>query len=258
MSLADTEIDYTLTKGRVLYAHFDIEADGPSPAFNSMLSIGIVFTEASTGKIVHEFLGDFEPLDNHETDQATMTEFWERDENNRKELQRIRDNSRPLFDVMSDLNDTIKAMQAKRVTWVARPSAYDWQWLNYYQNVYLHEGGSGSLTGNPKRQAFKAIDASTMRDIYQDQWGLGRKEMDEVCKEWTSDTGFNMTHNPLDDARYQAVIFHRLLTELSRNKRNQRILDSKCPINYWDWMGNVALLTTGLFIGYKISSIDFQ
>ena len=78
-----------------------------------------------------------------------MKDFWERDENNRSELKRIRDNARPSVKVMSDLNDLIKNMKPRRITWVARPSAYDWQWLNYYQNVYLHSGGSGSLIGNP-------------------------------------------------------------------------------------------------------------
>ena len=33
----------------IIYAHFDIEADGPSPAMNNMISLGISFTD-SQGK----------------------------------------------------------------------------------------------------------------------------------------------------------------------------------------------------------------
>jgi len=45
----------------VLYAHFDIEADGPGTASNNMISLGIVFTD-SKGVEVDSFLGDMEPL----------------------------------------------------------------------------------------------------------------------------------------------------------------------------------------------------
>ena len=201
-----------------VFAHIDIEADGNSPYANNMISLGVVFTD-KTGKIVGEFLGDIQELPNHKADPSCITEFWERDENNRKELQRIRENARPAFDVMKDLNKYIADMNPKRVTWVARPAAYDWQWINYYQNYYLSKGGKGSLINHPKRQAFKSVDASTMRDIFMSQWNLKRDQMEEQCKEWTKDCGFKMTHNPLDDARYQAVIYHKIFDALSENKK---------------------------------------
>lgn len=246
-----TENTTNTTSGKNILAHFDIEADGPSPAYNSMLSIGVVFTD-SEGNFVQEFLGDFEPLEGHEEDEATMKEFWDRDENNRNELQRIRDNARPVVEVMTELNELVKNLGARRVTWVARPSAYDWQWLNYYQNVYLHEGGTLSLTGNPKRQAFKATDASTMRDIYQAQWNLDRKAMDARCKEWTESFDFNMTHNPLDDARYQSVVYHEIFKALSENKSDEAERQSKCPIDYWSWLGNGSIFAAGLLIGSRM------
>lgn len=199
-----------------LFAHFDVEADGPSPAFNSMLSIGVVVTDQS-GVFVDEFLGDFEPMVGKQEDSQTMTEFWSK---NTQELSRIRENAKPVMTVMKNLNDFVCGLKSKRITWVARPAAYDWQWLNYYQHYFLGNGGEGSLTGNPTRQAFKAIDASTMRDIYQVQWGLNVQQMDARCKEWTDESGFKMTHNPLDDARFQAVIYHKLFDALSSNKAN--------------------------------------
>ena len=45
----------------VLFAHFDVEADGPSTATNNMISLGIVFTDPN-GVEVDSFLGDMEPL----------------------------------------------------------------------------------------------------------------------------------------------------------------------------------------------------
>ena len=200
------------------YANFDVEADGPSPAFNSMLSLGVVITD-SDGNIISEFLGDFEQFPGKIEDPATMNEFWYRDENNKKELARIRKNAKPITMVMKSLNEFLRNLNAKRITWVARPAAYDWQWLNYYQHYYLGNGGTGSLLGgDPKRQAFKAVDASTMRDIYQIQWGLNPAQMDAKCKEWTDASGFKMTHNPLDDARFQAVVYHKLFDALGGRK----------------------------------------
>ena len=60
--------------GSILFAHFDIEADGPSPALNNMISIGVVFTNQK-GDEVGNFLGDIEPLDGHAEDSATIKEF---------------------------------------------------------------------------------------------------------------------------------------------------------------------------------------
>jgi hypothetical protein len=44
----------------MLYCHFDVEADGPDPLNNSMISIGITFTDCK-GKELNSFLGDFHP-----------------------------------------------------------------------------------------------------------------------------------------------------------------------------------------------------
>ena len=194
----------------VLFAHFDIEADGPSPAFNNMISIGIVFTNTD-GKVVDEFLGDFKPLLNHPEDADTMKHFWYRDENNRAELKRIQENAKDAMETMDDLNNFLKKLKAKRINWVARPAAYDWQWLNYYFHLYKNENPKAIPIG------FKAICARTMRDVYQAQFGVGRKEMEKIAKKWAGDE--SMTHNPLDDARFQAKVYHALYNELLNSKK---------------------------------------
>ena len=70
---------------------------------------------------------------------------------------------------------------------------------------------------NAKFQVFKAVCASTMRDVYQAQFGLNRKEMEARAKKWVGELA--MTHNPLDDARYQAKLYHKLHEALSSNKK---------------------------------------
>jgi hypothetical protein len=109
-----------------------------------MISLGIVFSD-DNGNEVGSFLGDFKNLPGHTPDPNTMTEFWERDESNRAELARIRSNARCMFSVMKDLYDTIDSLNTKRIVWVARPAAYDWQWLNYYHNLYVLVDNTANL-----------------------------------------------------------------------------------------------------------------
>lgn len=115
-----------------------------------------------------------EPLPGHEPEQATMKEFWMRDERNRAE-------ARPAMEVMSALHK--KLASVGRVVWVARP-------------------GSGSTT-TPTRSSSESLGSrrtsprvqGRVRDIYQAQFG--RK---------VEDLGLQMTH----DARYQAKLYEAL------------------------------------------------
>jgi len=200
---------------KVVYGSFDIEADGPSPLLNNMLSIGVVFTDAETGEVVGNFLGDIEPLPGHEPDEATMKEFWERDDNNRAELKRIRANAKPAGEVMQALENHLKALMKKgytKVKWVARPAAYDWQWLNCYYQYY-----AANIPNKVLSIGFKAICCSTIRDLYMSRHGLNYKEMNALCDEWAGDSA--MTHNPLDDAMYQSKVFHALIQKMNSVKK---------------------------------------
>ena len=188
-----------------VFGHFDIEADGPSPAHNNMISLGVVFTNAK-GEVVQEFQADLKPLPNHFEDDDTMKNFWNANPENQAEYKRIKDNEVDAKNAMQALETIIGTLKVKRVVWVARPAAYDWQWLNYYWHYAQLKSSLG----------FKATCASTMRDIYQAQFGLNREQMEAQVKEWAGKEA--MTHNPLDDARFQAKIFHALEAALRANK----------------------------------------
>jgi hypothetical protein len=124
---------------KMLFCHYDIEADGPSPMHNNMIAIGVTFTD-KTGKELDSFLGDISPLQGHVPDKDTM-DWWNGDENKRRELKRIQDNARPVVEVMRDMANKINRLMKdhglKRMIWLARPASYDWQWVNCYWNEYL-------------------------------------------------------------------------------------------------------------------------
>lgn len=191
-----------MSKGLV-FASVDIEADGPNPMTNSMLSIGIVFTD-ETGKILHEYGADLEPLKGHHADPLTLMEFWSQHQD---EWKRIRQNAQYAGDVMRKIHDLcVSRFKDYKVVWVARPAAYDWQWVSSYANLYLGD----------KWKYFKAECISTMRNIYWEMIKPEKKEDQDAAwsefkgyiAKWTEGTA--MTHNALDDARYQAALFHGL------------------------------------------------
>jgi len=181
-----------MSKGLV-YASIDIEADGPNPMKNNMVSIGIVFTDES-GKILHEYEADLKPLEGHEPDPITMDEFWSKHES---EWARIQREGRDYKDVMLEIYDlcTIR-FKDHNVKWLAKPAAFDWQWVSSY--AYLAFGYQWPY--------FKATCISTLKNLYWDLTNLSREEMSAKEAEWTK--GTSMTHRAVDDARYQAALYH--------------------------------------------------
>lgn len=189
----------------LVYASVDIEADGQNPMRNNMRSIGIVFTD-ETGKILHEYLGDIKPLKGHEPDPATMEEFWSKHQD---ELARINKNSRPYQEVMLEIFELVNIrFKDHKVEWIAAPAAYDWAWVSAYAHLYLEEADFKPLP-------HKAKCISTVRGLYWDLHpNLTRKQLNERITEWTK--GTKLTHCAVDDARYQAAMFHALMRELKR------------------------------------------
>ena len=59
-----------------IFAHFDIEADGPTPATSNMINIGCVFTDKN-GTIIHEICIDLLPRIGYHGDADTL-KWWSR------------------------------------------------------------------------------------------------------------------------------------------------------------------------------------
>jgi hypothetical protein len=106
---------------------------------------------------------------------------------------------------MRDLTRFYDDLKAKgySVKWVARPAAYDWQWLNTYYHEFRPAGH--------KKIGFKAHCISTLMWVYCEQ-NPDYGDYDALMKELTE--GLEMTHNPLDDARYQSKMAFNLCERL--------------------------------------------
>lgn len=186
-----------------LYLSFDIEADGPSPCLNNMLSLGICgMTE--TGEIVYKYCENIKQLDNHVIDPDTKSEFWDK---NPELWIKVNENQISCVVAMQKLSDDLLELHGKgyTFTWIAMPAAYDWQWLNYYWNYAAKN--CADMKG--QKLGFKAECLSTAWNTYIKLTKKNRAESNEL---WESVYGVNPSkHNAYYDALHQGNVYIYLL-----------------------------------------------
>jgi len=189
-----------------IFGHFDIEADGPTPATSNMINIGIVFT-GSAGNILGEICVDIKPRIGFRGDASTIA-WWSHPDRINEYNRILRDGIDPVA-AMDSVNTKILEIVGKtKLVWVARPAAYDWMFLKCYWDLYKCHNPNAYDIG------FSATCLSSIREIWKMFSGLNGKDIDNYFKRWTQD--LVMTHNGLDDARYQARIYHGIIQELQK------------------------------------------
>lgn len=186
----------------VLVLSFDIEADGDSPACNSMRSIGIAAKDEEGKK--YEFYRTLIPLEGHVVDKRCKEEFWDKNPEAWAEV-----NKNPVSPglAMIDLNEWLKELRNTfELQWVAYPAAYDWQWLNYYFCAFrpLMED-----------QVDIGFDVICLKTMFNEAWMTLRHYMPfqrskSQFKDKISMAHLFTAHNALDDAKRQLVMFHSL------------------------------------------------
>ena len=181
-----------------LYASFDIEADGSSPANNSMLSNGIVFFN-SNGTEIKSFQRNIKPLPDKTQEKRCMTEFWDKFPDVWKF---VNSNQITAIEFCQELETILLELEKTyQIIWVASPAAYDWQWLNSYYDKFKSQ--------NAPNIGFSAKCVSTLFWTYCRLNKINAKEDQEKLRETLSE-GFKHTHNPEDDAREQGKMFINL------------------------------------------------
>jgi hypothetical protein len=89
-------------------------------------------------------------------------------------------------------------------------------WLKTYSDEYQPLDGVCDI-------GFTATCASTMRHIWMEMKGISdNKAADVIFKKWQSDASeggaTGITHNALDDSRFQAIMYHGMDRELKQIK----------------------------------------
>jgi len=195
----------TTPKPRV-YFSFDIEADGPSPALNSMVSFGCVVFDES-GVEVDKMQANMLPLPEQTVDKRCKEEFWDK---NPEILKFVQTNPVDPSDFVKSLVQLYKKYKdvGHKIVWVANPAAYDWQWLKAYYEWF-------KCVEDPDI-GYSAKCIGTMLEVYR----LRMKWTDDQADEFEARTmkkleaPGHVAHNPEHDARVQGHFFFTLCNAL--------------------------------------------
>jgi len=196
------------TKNSEIFAHLCIESDG-----DSMINFGIVFSNRK-GEELDNICIDILPLVGRTPEKSKM-EWWMSDPERKKEYERIMENGLNFVDAMTKFNSELERIQKEfnpeKIEWIVHP-AFDWRFFKDYHEIYL------KLNPTAMEIAFKY---NCLYSIIDD-WKLFYKDDENKYynakmtgvffkQQWTN---LVRTHNALDDARYQAPIYHGILRDM--------------------------------------------
>ncbi len=171
-----------------LYFSTDIEADGPIPGDNSMLSIGTVVFD-SLGNELGDFTENLWPIDGAKEDPETM-KWWKTQP---EAWKAARANARNAWHVMDRYVQWVESFDALR-TFVAYPAGFDFTFVYWYCHHCVGRCPFG----------FQAID---MKSYSMALLGTKFKETTKrnMPKNWFPET--KHSHVAVEDAREQGLLF---------------------------------------------------
>jgi len=180
-----------------IYVSTDVEADGPIPGPNSMLSFASAAYRADK-TLVGTFEANLITLPNAEGDPKTM-EWWQ---SQPEAWAACRANPRDPASVMPEYVAWLKALPGKPV-FVAYPAAYDFMFVYWYMIKFAGE--------SPFSHSALDIKTFAMALLGGDYRASTKRNMP---REWFDDLPH--THVALDDAKGQGALFCNMLEARKR------------------------------------------
>lgn len=180
-----------------VFVSTDIEADGPIPGLNSMLSLGSA-AYAVDGELLDTFSVNLETLPGATTHPATeewwkqWPEAWE---------QARRDPQQPEV-AMGSYRDWLASLDGRPV-FVAWPAGFDFAFVNYYLLRFTGEAPFG----------FSALDIKSYAMALLQRSSYQRTTKDRVPARWV-EPGLRHNHVALDDALEQGALFMNMFREV--------------------------------------------
>lgn len=194
----------------------DIEADGPSPLANSMLSFASVACDV-TGRVLDEFEAVLTPRPDRQASPDTMA-WWDTQP---EAWKAATENPEPAAIVMPRYADWVESLPGYRV-FAAAPMVFDGLWMDHYLETFA---GTRVMGGPFKsRQIFRGggvcvyTMAGTLRGAEYLQWGMQR-----VPAAWYGH--IEHSHKAIDDARGFANVLAKLF-EISQNLEKHEATES--------------------------------
>lgn len=175
-----------------IYVSTDVEADGPIPGPNSMVSFASAAYTAEK-KLVSTFAANLLPLSGAAADPQTM-EWWQ---NHPRAWAACLENQRDPGEAMPAYVRWLKSLPGKPV-FVSYPAAYDFLFVYWYVMRFAGE--------SPFSHTALDIKTYAMALLGRDYWGTVKRNMPRT---WFDDLPH--THIALDDAIEQGALFCNML-----------------------------------------------
>ncbi len=177
-----------------IYISVDVETAGPIPADFALLSIGACLVDNPSISFYIELQPDRDNYSKEAMDIHGLS------------LDYLRKNGKPAKDAMQSFADWVKsiAVNDKRAVFVALNAPFDWMFINDYFHRYLGYNPFGH----------SALD---IKAYFMGQTGVewGQTSMQQMSRKLLEER--KLTHNALADARDQAEVFRKILTNSSRS-----------------------------------------
>lgn len=179
-----------------IFASFDIEATGPQPGRNSMISLGAVVIRED-GTELGRFYRNLKRLSEFDMDESTR-QFWEGE---KAAWVAATTNPEAPSVVMNDFNSFIGGFkdQGYIVSAAAYPASYDFKFLDHYSLQFAQGNAFGFTCLDMKSMAFGMLDLNFMQTIkrnFPDHW---------------HEKGYRHNHIAVDDAAEQGRLLVRML-----------------------------------------------
>ena len=184
-----------------IYVSTDVEADGPIPGINSMLSFGSAAYLADK-TLVRTFTANLETLPGAVADPKTM-EWWKRQP---EAWKACHENLQPPEKAMADYLVWLKGLPGLPV-FVGYPAAYDFLFVYWY---LIHFTGESPFSHS-------ALDIKTLAMALM-KTGYRKAVKKNMPKRWFD--SLPHTHRALDDAIEQGALFCNMLAELKRCQKS--------------------------------------
>ncbi len=176
-----------------VYVSTDIEADGPIPGANSMLSLGSVAFNHD-GKEVGALQVNLKPLPDANPDPRTM-DWWKTQP---KAWTAATENQRPPEQAMKSYSKWIEALPGRPV-FVAYPLLFDMMFVYWYLIKFVGRSPFSHSGIDIKTLAYVGMGGGAYRDATKRN----------MPKEWRP-KGRRHNHVALDDAREQGELFFNI------------------------------------------------
>jgi hypothetical protein len=188
------------------YLSIDIEADGPIPGPFSMLSFGVVAFDEK-GHEIGAHARNLELLPHAIQHPETMA-WWAK---NQEAYDRTRVDCAPPAVAMDDFAAWMHRLEGK-LTVLGYPASYDFMFLYWYLMAHKAQGREGGQRVGLDYKCpfgFQALDIKTlaMIPLACDFREVGKRKMPKAWFEGQP----QHTHDPLDDARGQGMLFFAVL-----------------------------------------------